>query len=251
MCVYFARWLVYGIGAVFLGGGLAQAEPTLATGFVARYAERIPGVRSTHETRLIVSSRFVRADEGEGQGDYLLFDKATSTLYHVLHHQQQVYQIRAKSSSTKSSRTITAPPFVITTQSKELATEDAALLSYQPLQLLTAVDGRICEKTIVARSMLTKTGEMAALQAFNRLVSRYFYAERARNATPEDFMSRCYLASVYYAAGDSLAKGLPLMVSQISGWRRSLVELVDGIDTTDVRFRYPQNYAVKIVELKD
>ena len=72
----------------------AAAQPATVTGSVLVWQEQEPGI-APYPNRMLITADHLRSDDGEDDGDYLLFDRRAGILYTVSHDRRTLLVMKA------------------------------------------------------------------------------------------------------------------------------------------------------------
>ena len=187
------RWLLLGL----LGLGTAHAADMIAL----RYVDQDPGT-AAYLTRILVTPNFLRMDDGEDAGDFLLLDRRQRKVINVMHGNKMAMvfkpgKLPARSANWKSR---------LDTRKTKRGTHEFTL----------TVEGVVCSEGVAAQQAAPDAARaMAELKAV--LASMQY---RVWKETPATMQHNCDLANQVWETGATLKLGLPLEEREFTGRTR-------------------------------
>ena len=210
------------------GSGL---EPKKQTATVLQYEEQEPGTEP-YQTRLIVTARYLRIDDGRDTRDFLLFDRQDKTIYSVSAADTSVLVIAYSAPAGR----------VSTPQKHEVVEErdsapDVGGKKVRHYRLLT--DNHQCYDLYAADGLLPQA--VAAWREYRESLA----AEQARTLawTPKEMQSPCRLANNVNAPTRLLAHGLPVRYAETNGKIGQLVDYQSETKVDAGLFELPPEYS--------
>lgn len=215
--------------ALALGlAGAAHAASQQAALLVYQVWE--PGL-DPYLSRVLVTPRFVRMDEGEGTQDYTLYDREQGVMYNV--------------SREDRSALVMNPPIADMALPADLKLEQTLQIDklaptiggQQPQNLTLKANGTVCRELVTVPDVMTPAVD--GLREFYGLLARIQAA--TLKAYPEGSQTPCDLAENVYAPLRGLSHGLPI---QDRGERhsKSLVDYVPAFTVDSALFTIPKGY---------
>ncbi len=206
-------------------------DPVEQTATVLQYEEQEPGTE-LYQTRLIVTPRYLRIDDGSDARDFLLFDRADRTIYSVSAADASVLIIKYSAATAR----VTSPQKHETVEEHDRA-PDIDGKTVRHYRLLT--DNRQCYDLYAADGLLPQA--VAAWREYRESLA----AEQARTLawTPPEMRTTCQLANNIYAAGRFLAHGLPVRYAETDGKVGQLVDYRSGVKVDGGLFELPPAYS--------
>lgn len=219
-------WLV---GVLWFCTAASAAEPTAA---MVLYQVTEPGL-DPYSSRLIVTPRHMRMDDGVAGSNFVLFDRRRNIIYSVTHSDRTVLEIHARPVDVES-------PVALQRKHTQVMTEDGlpAIAGRTPQQYRLSVNGELCYETVAVAGLLDDV--VAALTAFRTVLA----GENARILTdvPADMQDPCDLALNTYAPGWQLQFGLPIQERDTQGKGQSLLDYSTDYPVEAGLFSLPKGY---------
>lgn len=187
-------------------------------------------------TRMLITSEYLRIDDGVDAGDFLLYRRADKTIYSVNTTDGLVLVIAYRK---------VAPPVAVLThkvqRQDEKAIPDVAGRRVAHYRLLT--NGQLCYDLYAAEGLLPDA--VAALVEYRESLAGEQAAALA--FTPKEMQSPCDLANNVYLPARHLAYGFPIRLTETTRnpVRTRTIELVDyktGLAIDPALFRLPESY---------
>jgi len=173
-------------------------------------AETEPGIGLYH-SRLLLSDQFLRLDDGQDDGDYILFNRRSHEI-HSINHEDQSHLIM-KPISAK------AIDFKLDFKVEQKAVKDAPSVGgIEPIQHQYFADTRLCKQSINVKGLLPQVTQ--ALMDYEQALAAQ--NSQTLNRVPADMRSSCYMANNYLHASDYLTGGFPLFVMDDMGRQKKL-----------------------------
>ncbi len=220
-------WLA---GVLLLAGGLAVAAGQGATMVLYQVTE--PG-GEPYSSRLIVSPRFLRMDDGDADSNFVLFDRKRNIIYSVTHSDRTVLEIHAQPVAVES-------PIPLDRTHTRMPTEEAlpAVAGRVPQQHRLSVNGEQCYEMVAVEGLLSDV--VAALAAFRTVLA----GEGARILTevPADMQDPCDLALNIYAPTWQLQFGLPIQERDMLGKGQLLLDFSTDYPLDAALYSLPKGY---------
>lgn len=221
-------WLI-GIcmGVVMLS---AVAETGTVPATLLLWQEQETGI-APYPSRMLVTEHYLRSDEGQDDGDFLLFDRPSRKIYSVSHEQRMILVIEAE----KMSDTTGAPPI------KELLQPDPEAPKIDGQQAshfqLYSGDQECLQATVVPGLMPDVVAAMREMQTV--LAARQY---RDLGKTPDAYQTPCFLANYVYAIDRHLQAGFPILELRQDGRQRALLDYRNAQPVASELFTVPQGY---------
>lgn len=219
-------WLV---GVLWFCSVASAAEPTAT---MVLYQVLEPGFEP-YSSRLIVTPRHLRMDDGDAGSNFVLFDRQRNIIHSVTHADRTVLEIH--------SRTVTAEsPVKLDRKHVLVPTEEAlpAIAGRTPQQYRLSVNGELCYETVAVAGLLEDV--VAALTAFRTVLA----GENARilAEVPADMQDPCDLALNTFVPGWSLQFGLPIQERDTQGKGQLLLDYSTEYPVEAGLFKLPKGY---------
>lgn len=215
--------------AAVVGGCAATAERGAAGLRLDFISVEADGERLA--TWMLVSDGWLRMGDARQDG-YVLFDRATGTIYSVNLSGRQIVVIPPFNGEVD-------PPLELRYDEHRTEDADAPLIAgAKPLHVAYEVNGRVCYEAVVVPGML---------EAARRAEADYLRALAAEQRAhvgklPVDQLDACELARHAFAADRHLVAGYPILVWDASGSRRELVGYDTGLELDPALFELPVQF---------
>jgi hypothetical protein len=194
-----------------------------------------------YPVRMLVSDKFLRIEDGDGQDGYVLFDRAARVVYSV-------------NRTDKTTLVVRAQPVKLTPPAKfEQAVERDA-------KTFPAVDGKAvvhyrlltnrqrCFDVYAADGLLPEA--VTALREYQQALAGEQAVIQAR--TPAGMQSVCDLADLIFLPGRYLDQGFPVRQVNHAGVMRQLVDFKRGVPVKAGIFDLPTDYKqITTADVKD
>jgi len=217
--------------ALTLGAGLAGgARADTHNGALLVYRVWEPGLQP-YISRILVTPGYLRMDEGEGSGDYTLFDRKQGIIYNV--------------SSEDHSALVMNPPAAAAATRDDLRLEERSNSDDQaprigglmPQNVSLLANGQVCREMVTVPGLMPEA--VAGMRDFQRVLARVQAATQGN--IPADMQTPCDLAENIYAPLRQLAHGLPIQ-DRSPRHSRSLVDYSAAHSFDDSLFVIPDDY---------
>ena len=203
-------------------------------GTVLWYTEQEAGT-SPYKVRYFVSKDFMRSDDGDDRGDFVLYDRRSKKIFSVVHDERRVLQIDGEG-------VVPAVPDALDMSVDKRVDEDAPMVAgIRPVTLQLMAGNQRCYMATVLPGLLTDVRE--AFLEFNRALAVQQF--RSLEITPVEFRTPCFLLRYVYATDFSLVHGLPLFDLDESGDRRVLLDYEEDVTLDAGLFALPVGYQVQ------
>lgn len=184
---------------------LACASAQAADMIEIRYQDQDAG-DPPYETRVLVTDKYLRIDDGSDNGDYVFMDRRHPVVYNVLLSQNLVMRMPNR--------------MVPAVDGQKLGVREKILPVRQgTVRVQVFADDKLCSESVVAEKLQPK-----AAKAMAEYLSALAYVQWVTyQNTPEDIRSACDLAHNIYETGRALAHGLPMEERDYAGRTRKFV----------------------------
>ncbi len=205
------------------------ADETPATVVYLRESE--PGIEP-YATRMIVTPDFLRMDDGQDDGDYLLYDRRSRTIHSVSHGDRTVLDIPFHAVEMEP------PPGLERITRRTVDEQAPAVGGRQPVQQKDFVNARLCMETVSAPGLLDDARR--ALKEYREALA----GEQARNLykTPPELRDPCMLSNLVFHPGKGLEEGFPLYERNQAGQTRELTDFERNRRVKSSLFDLPEGY---------
>ena len=225
--------------AVCLAGVMLHAAgDTAAPGGVARpttsllwYEETEPGTDS-YPVRIMISAGFVRIDDDDDYGDFVLLDRGTRNLYSVSHAEQSILVIEYRARDQRMPDAIGLD---------EVIEEDTAaptVAGRRPQLVSLNANGTTCYRVAAVPGLLEDA--VAGLAEYARALGNRQLG--SLQTMPAELQTPCFLSRYAYAPDRHLQYGLPIQEWDDAGYRRALVNYRSGERVDPKLFVLPEGY---------
>jgi hypothetical protein len=224
--------------ASWLSAGCEQADPPVpavaspkVSTVVVWFEEHEPGV-APYRTRMIVTDKFIRMDDGGDGDDFVLFDRQDRSVRSVSHENRSIFTIPYRSVTMSS-------PRVLETGARRESQDNAPPIGgVRPYHVELTVNGKVCTNVVSAQGLLPEATK--ALREFHESLA----GEHAANLekTPEDMWSDCMLANQVFFPTRHLEYGFPVREWDYRGFARALQNFETGVNLDESLFVIPEGY---------
>jgi hypothetical protein len=212
---------------VYLMGPDALAGDIAAT--VVWYAEQEAG-SEPYRARYIVTDAFLRLDEGNDEGGFVLLDRRQRRIYNVVPETDSVLNIDGRGP-------VPEPPESLSIEVEESRDAQAPRLEgRQPLTLVLRAGNEVCRSAVVVPGLLEDLS--AAFSEFFRVLA--VQQSRTLDNTPAELQTPCFLARYLYAGDFHSNAGLPLLEWSGDSDRRELLDYERGVMVDESLFAVPR-----------
>lgn len=183
-------------------------------------------------TRLLVTDRYLRMDNGQDRDDFVLFDRQTHLAYNVIHEQRQVLVIE--------------PVAVTVERPRQWEVKEDVLSDERGRRTVDiAVNGLHCSRITASPTFLPEVAQ--ALGEYNELMTGV--QSTTYQATPAELRHPCDLARYVLDHRAWLRHGLPVYEANGDGSVRRLLGYQTGLNERRALFALPKSY--RTVRLRD
>jgi len=207
----------------------AGAGPLTAT--LLWYEEQEAGT-DTYPVRIIVSTGFVRIDDADDNGDFVLLDRANRNLYSVSHEDRSILVIAYRAHARELPAGLRLD--------EEIEADDAApsIAGRRPLLVSLRANDTICYRVAAVPGLLDDA--VAGLAEYARVLGN---RQRGNlSSVPAEMQTPCFLSGYVYAPDRHLRHGLPIQEWDQAGYRRALVDYRSGEQVAQELFELPEGY---------
>lgn len=182
------------------------------------------------QVRYLVTSDFLRIDNGNMQDDFILFDAMKKTIFSVSHEDKTILVIE-NSNWVK-------PVHKFKTDIVQAPLEGAPVISGKKVQgYKVMVDGEVCTNIQFIPGLYKS--EMQVLKQYQKTLS----SQQIRNLvnTPEHMKTPCFMLDVAYNDGGYYDLGMPVQEWHNRGYAKYLKEYKTG-NIPESYFKLPVDY---------
>lgn len=219
------------LAGLLLGTASAGEAAATVRADLLRYEEQEPGTE-VYPVRIIVSRGFIRIDDADDAGDFVLLDRATNDLYSVSHEERSILEIRFRHLDPK------LPDDLVLEAAIEEDAAAPAIAGKRPLLVDLSANGRTCYHVAAVPGLLEEA--VAGLADYARVLANRQFGEL--QTVPAAMQTPCFLARYVYAPDRHLQHGLPVQEWDGAGYRRALVNYRAGAQIARELFVLPEGY---------
>lgn len=208
---------------------VARAEATTPAA-VLYFVEHEQGA-DPYRTRMIVTTKFVRMDDGVNSQDFLLFDRNDGTIYSVSSGDRQILEMRLRPVDIKPVEKFT----------HRVVTDNASFPSiggYKVVHYELLTNNQRCYDLYAADGLLPDVVE--ALRQYRIALA----GQQALSVpvTPSEKQSPCDLANNVFLPVRQLEHGFPVRLVDMAGKLSKLVDYKTDFHAAATMFRLPPDY---------
>ncbi len=209
----------------------AMALATEVESTMLLYQAHEPGT-DPYASRVLVTKRHVRMDDGVDTGDYLIFDRQTQLISSVTHNDRTVFEIPAREITQK-------PPVAIKLRGEQVRLDKSPKIAdKQPRQHQLYVNDALCYSVVAVPGLMDDT--VQALRDFRRVLAGE-HAKALPNI-PADMQQPCDLAINTFHPDWHLQFGLPIQEWDEVGNGQMLMDYKLGFKVDEQLFELPEGY---------
>ncbi len=217
---------------LFLVSAPHGAEPDkLIEADIVWFEEQEPGTE-VYPVRFLVTAGHLRIDDGVDEGDYILMDRRTQSVFSVSHMEQTTVEFghRAVQADIPASLTLT----------EEIREETGApsIAGRTPQHARFLANDSTCYEAIIVPGLMQSVAD--ALGQYARVLGDRQLHTLAN--VPADIQTPCYLSRYAYAPAVHYRLGLPIREWDERGYRRSLVNFSESAKVDPALFEVPDSY---------
>ena len=202
------------------------------------FSELEPGVEP-YQTRLIVTSDYMRFDDGENSIDFVLFDRKKNIIYSTNSGERTVMSVSPKTKDVK-------PPIELKHDVKNLGMLKEAPkiqgVAAQHYQFMT--NDALCYEVVAVKGLLPDV--VKAMQEFQEILESD--SKLTFHTIPADMHDACDMSMSTFAAGRHLEYGFPIQEWTPNGTGRALIDFNDKFTADKKLFELPKDYQLYSVQ---
>lgn len=230
-------WLFTACSIVLLSacgkpGGSAGSTAQMVTGVnILSYEEREAGTDS-YVVRILVSSGYVRLDDGYAASDFALLDRQSRTVFSVSHEDRSILVIENQPNDTAPS------PAIELTVSRTTDTAAPAIAGKQPVQIGYLANGDLCFQAVTVPGIMEEA--VAGMAEYVEVL-----AERQLNnmeSVLASMQTPCFLSRYVHAPSRHYRDGLPVQEWDETGYSRMLTDFSANETVPAALFELPAEY---------
>jgi len=213
---------------------IACGEPTNQ---LIVYVENEDGV-DPYRTRIIVTPKFIRFDEGDGSTTFLLFDRTTKIAHSVNHEMKTTMQVHDKNIKA-------VPPMELKHTLKIVEDEKPAppFNDIIPIHRQHSTNGQVCFEVFSVKGLMPEAVE--AMKEFHMVLASDSADTFA--IIPADVLNACDISMSTFAPTRQFEHGFPVQEWK-EGYSRSLVEYDDDYLVAPGVMDLPTDYFIYSVQ---
>jgi hypothetical protein len=208
----------------------AGADNGVAT--VLSFSERDPLVENPYQTRMLVTTDYLRMDDGGADDDFVLLDRRSRTIYSVSHEDQRVVVVKSREVKSKAPET-----FVHRTEEGDAGrVPDIDGKRVHLYRFYT--NDTMCFEVYAVPGFLDDA--VAALKQFAEVLAGQHAL--TRESMPAELQTACDLANTIYKPTRYLSRGFPIRQRDDIGRVRTLLDVKKNIKIQPQLFEIPVKY---------
>jgi hypothetical protein len=165
-----------------------------------------------YRSRLLLGDAYLRLDDGDDAGDYILFDRGSGEIHSFNHEDETHLHIN--------------PPLTDTlefelefTKSSTVLEESPPVNNQQPVEHVFTANGNECRKSVNVTGLMPEV--LQQLKAYQQTLAAQ--AMQTVERVPAAMRKPCYMANNYLYPTAYLDVGFPLYVEDYDGSKRRLI----------------------------
>lgn len=200
------------------------------------FVEQEKGV-DPYQTRMIVTKKFIRIDDGEGSNSFVLFDRVKKVVYSTNPDENSIMAVHEKKLKKGE---VFEPPFKLTHLEKEMsAMKDAPTINGKQAkhyQLIT--NNKICYDVVSVQGLMPHV--VTALTEFNKHMATDSII--TFNNMPADMHDACDMTTTTFKPARKFKFGFPVQEWGKRDYRRSLVDFNEDYKVDPKLFILPEGF---------
>lgn len=213
---------------------LAMIPPVAAAGKSIRlqFLEQEPSLAEPYVTRMLVTPQYLRIDDGDDHGDYVLFDRDSRAIYSVSHEERRILEIRPREIGIR-------PPEPFVHEVREADAGDVPPVGGVQVRLFRySTNGTLCYEVYAAPGLLDDA-RLALAGMAHTLAGEHAVTVPLM---PEELRSDCDLADYVFVPDRHLGAGFPVRSRDAQGRLRQLQDYDEAYAVDDGLFLLPSDY---------
>lgn len=184
------------------------------------------------QTRIIITPKHLRMDDGEGSEDYLLFDRASRTIHSINTQNRTDMLVREKQIELQ-------PPFALVYSVKDLGNmKDAPTINeHVPRHFQYLTNDTVCLDVVSLPELMPDA--VAALREFHEVLASD--SASTFSNLPADMHVPCVMSLSTFAPTQHLQNGFPIREWK-QGYSRMLVDFREDYQADPALFELPADY---------
>jgi hypothetical protein len=184
-------------------------------------------------TRILVTDRHVRFDDGSDASDFTLFDRRKEAIYNVSLEDRSVLLIEQLLGKIPGAESLNL------TELKSIDEQAPLVAGKKPVNIELLANGKRCSSLVAIEGVMGKA--LAGLREFKQVLARVQAATIL--AQPGDLQTPCDLAGNVYGATRTLDHGLPIE-ERSEGRAQLLVDYAAKYEVDARLFDVPEGFAI-------
>lgn len=198
---------------------------------------KFPSGRESYLSRLLVTSSYMRFDNGHQEGDFLLFNRHDRTIYSVDNGDHTVLVIPPRPVKVRS-------PIPLKLMEKHESPSGAPEINgHHAVHYTFYANGKRCVDVMVVPHLLN--GVRKALMSYKVTLAGQQATDMAK--TPLDMQSACSLGDQVFSPTRTLSHGLPILEWRPDGDRKELLDYRRNVQVSRALFYLPPGYLYYII----
>jgi hypothetical protein len=196
------------------------------------FVEQEKGIEP-YKVRLVVSSDFLRFDDGESSDGFILYNRKNKIIYNVNDEDETIMEIHPKRKSVVS-------PIKLKNRDKKIAelTDAPKINNTIPVKYDFTTNDVVCFGIVSVNGLLPMATK--ALREFQQALADD--STFTMNNIPADMHDGCALSMNTFTATRHLKYGFPIHFWSPNGYSRSLVEFDEDFKSDEKLFILPEKY---------
>jgi hypothetical protein len=211
---------------------LMPAAVVAAPASVLVYEMAEPGVDG-YPARYLVTPDYLRLDDGQDAGDYVLYDRRTRIIYNVVHADRTIGEVHWRAVQQPMPRDLR-----MREEALALGADAPNVGGRTPFRRQLYVGERLCLDAVLVPELMPDA--RAALAAMQDVMAGEHAAMIPH--IPADMQDYCDLALNVYKPGWASRLGLPVEQLEFNGRRWSLVDFRAEVEMAEALFTLPTDY---------
>lgn len=185
----------------------------------------------TYLVRMLLNDHYLRIDDAEDEGDFLLYDRSKQQAYGVDHDERRILIIDAMGGE------ISQPDFPIDVAMKG-GVEIPAIAGIHPSRITISANGKTCFEAVVVPGLMESA--VTVLIEYQAMLSRRQQA--VLGTMPAEMITPCFLTRYLHGSALHLKSGFPAREWDEEGYLRVLVDFDESYQAPADIFNLPEGY---------
>ncbi|HEC29716.1 MAG TPA: hypothetical protein ENI65_09045 [Gammaproteobacteria bacterium] len=222
---------------VFIAGCSTSTDNQKQGDLMLMYQESENGVEP-YASRVLVTDKFLRLDDGYEQSDFTLYDRSTRTIYTVLREEQSIMKLKPVKTSVKVEKKLLM-------DARKLNDKDIPSIEGMfPIHFQLLVNNKLCSDVFAVKGLHKKA--VIALGEFRRTLAEMHLKNLYK--TPEELRDDCFIAHDILSPSRTMQFGLPVYQFDVNGKKRMLVDYNRHYKSKPDLYVLPKNYKTTIMK---